>query len=64
MLVGLQLPGLEALGIVALLTLLVLLALRLRRRRRASAQTVAVPADVPELVASPNGAEKETISVG
>jgi len=63
-LVGLQLPGLEALGIVALLTLLVLLALRLRRRRRATARTVAVAADVPELVASPNGAEKETISVG
>jgi len=63
-LVGLQLPGLEALGIAALLTLLILVALRLRRRRRVKAQGVPVPADVPELVASPNGAEKETISVG
>jgi S1-C subfamily serine protease len=62
-LIGLQLPGLEALGIAALLTLLILVALRLRRRRRVKAQTLAVPADVPELVASPNGAEKETISV-
>jgi S1-C subfamily serine protease len=62
-LIGLQLPGLEALGIAALLTLLILVALRLRRRRRLKAQTLAVPADVPELVASPNGAEKETISV-
>jgi len=62
-LVGLQLPGLEVLGITALLTLLTLLALRLRRRGRIKARAVAVAADVPELVASPNGAQKETISV-
>jgi len=63
-LVGFQLPGLGALGFAALLTLLTLLALGLRRRKRVKTQAVTVPPDVAEIAASPNGAEKETISVG
>jgi len=75
---GLQPTGLEALGIATLLAVTTIIALQLRRRFR-KPKAVAAPADVaalsaspdgapavnvPELVASPNGAEKEPSRLG